>query len=159
MKRKKKFNKLIFLGVLFMFYFYIKNNLFVTDDSPVMPMSTNSSSSSEYTILKEDSNSNYSGLGQQKVTGKDGYFTTFTTTDNNKKTYKEFKQNGNSSWSNKDYWGGTMSENGCGITSIAIILSGYGKDYTPDTLRKKYYPVLNAEKISSELLKKYKIRN
>ena len=61
------------------------------------------------------------------MSGKDGYFTTFTTVNNHKKTYKE-------------YWGDTMAENGCGITVMSIILSGYGKDYTPEDLREKYYP-------------------
>ena len=74
------------------------------------------------------------------MSGKDGYFTTFTTVNNHKKKYKEYKQNGDSSWSNKEYWGDTMAENGCGITVMSIILSGYGKDYTPEDLREKYYP-------------------
>ena len=96
-----------------------------------------------YKVIKQDTNKNYSGIGQEKVKNKDGYFTTFTTEDNYKKTYIEYKQNGNSSWSNKEYWGGTMAENGCGITVMSIILSGYGKDYTPEDLREMYYPVMD----------------
>ena len=68
-------------------------------------------------------NSDYQGIGQVEITGEDGYFTTFTTIDENKKTYKEFKQNGTSSWAQNSYWGGTMEENGCGITAISIIAS------------------------------------
>lgn len=49
---------------------------------------------SPYKIIKQDSNSKYSGAGQSKVKGKDGYFTTFTTCEPNKKTYLEYKQNG-----------------------------------------------------------------
>lgn len=114
---------------------------------------------SDYKIIKQDKNENYAGTGQQKIKNKDGYFTTFTTEEKNKKTYKEYKQNGNASWSNKDYWGGTMSENGCGITVMSTILSGYDKDYTPETLRKKYYPVIDFEKFSSELSSTFGIKN
>ena len=115
--------------------------------------------SNEYRVIKEDSNKNYSGIGQEKVKDQDGYFTTFTTEDNYKKTYIEYKQNGNSSWSNNTYWGSTMAENGCGITVMSIILSGYGKDYTPEDLRKKYYPVMDYENFSSELSKTFGIKN
>jgi len=52
-----------------------------------------------------------------------------------------------------------MSENGCGITAISIILSGYQKKYTPEQLRKKYYPVLDAEKIATELSSTFGIKN
>ena len=48
--------------------------------------------------ISNSKNNNYSGIGQEAVSDKDGYFTTFTPIDENKKTYKEFKQNGNSSW-------------------------------------------------------------
>lgn len=91
--------------------------------------------------------------------GKDGYFTTFTTVDVNQKTYKEYKQNGSSSWASHRYWGGTMEENGCGITAISIILSGYNKNYSPEKLRKKYYPILNNDKISKELSDTFGIKN
>ncbi len=66
-----------------------------------------------YDIVKADTNTNYDGIGQETIQGKDGYFTTFTTTDNYKKTYIEYKQNGDASWSNNTYWGSTMAENGC----------------------------------------------
>ena len=115
--------------------------------------------SSEFKVIKKDLNKNYPGTGQQKIKDKDGYFTTFTTEDKYKKTYKEYKQNGNSSWSNKEYWGGTMAENGCGITVMSIILSGYGKDYTPEKLRKMYYPVMDYEKLSKELSSTFGIEN
>ena len=113
----------------------------------------------KYSVIKLDKNENYKGIGQQKVNGKDGYFTTFTTVDVNQKTYKEYKQNGSASWSSHKYWGGTMEENGCGITAISIILSGYNKNYSPEKLRKKYYPVLNNDKISSELSDTFGIKN
>ena len=52
-----------------------------------------------------------------------------------------------------------MAENGCGITSMSIILSSYGKNYIPEYLRKKYYPVLDGEKISKELSSTFGISN
>ena len=42
---------------------------------------------------------------------------------------------------------------------MSIILSGYGKDYTPEDLREKYYPVMNYEKLSNELSKTFGIKN
>ena len=49
------------------------------------------------------------------------------------KTYKEFKQNGPSSYRDKPYGDDTIAAQGCSITSIAIVLSGYGYNYTPAT--------------------------
>ena len=113
----------------------------------------------EYETIKQDTNKNYSGIGQEKVKNKDGYFTKFTTVENNKKTYIEYKQNGDSSWSNNQYWGGTMAENGCGITALATILSGYNQEYTPEDLRQKYYPKLDYDTLSEELFNNFKIKN
>lgn len=48
---------------------------------------------------------------------------------------------------------------GCSITAISIILSGYGKNTTPEDLRQKYYPVLNGDNIASELNKTFGISN
>lgn len=75
------------------------------------------------------------------------------------KVYKEYKQNGNSSWSNNKYWDSIMANEGCGITSISIILSGYNKNYTPEDLRNMYYPVLSGDNISSELSNTFNISN
>ncbi len=48
---------------------------------------------------------------------------------------------------------------GCGITALSIILSGYNQNYTPEDLRKKYFPVLNYENLSKELSQTFKIEN
>ena len=86
-------------------------------------------------------------LGQSLVQNADGYTTTFSTVNTQyPKTYIEYKQN-LGSWAEKDYWGGTMTENGCGITAISIIASGYGSSYTPEDLREKYYPHLDSTDI------------
>ncbi|MDE5831257.1 MAG: C39 family peptidase [Clostridia bacterium] len=100
------------------------------------------------------------GFGRQEVSENKGYFTTFTTeTLNNKKTYKEFKQNGDVPWKNNPYWEGTMESDGCLITAMSIILSGYEKNYTPEDLRQVYYPHLSADKISYELSNYFGVKN
>lgn len=154
--RKKTSKKMVFL----FFLIFILGTLFFYYTSHQTRLSSILSSfAKHYSVIKQDNNEKYQGIGQEKVQNKDGYFTTFTTIDSYLKTYKEFKQNGTSSWSKNSYWGGTMEENGCGITSLAIILSGYGKNVTPEDLRKKYYPVLDSNKISQELSKTYHIKN
>ncbi len=161
-KKKHKYRKfLLFLLVIVFLYLYNKNNYFNFINNNFNPNKYNSTSRniSEYKVIKQDINENYDGIGQQKIKNKDGYFTTFTTNDNHKKTYIEYKQNGNSSWSNNEYWGGTMEDNGCGITVMSIILSGYNKNYTPEVLRKKYFPVIDYNKLSKELSINYGIKN
>ncbi len=164
MKNKKRnelnFRKVILLLILFALIIAIIFN--IRQKSSTNYSTSNiwiNRDSSKYKVIKQDHNSNYSGIGQKQVSGKDGYFTTFTTENSNKKIYKEYKQNGNSSWSNKKYWDSTMSESGCGITAMSIILSGYNKNYTPDDLRKKYYPSLSGDKISYELSHTFGISN
>ncbi len=156
----KKLITLLFIIILLIFLcirFHNLLNRYISNNSIIeFPKIQNKS---EYKVIKEDYNKNYSGLGMQEVKDKDGYFTTFTTEDKNKKVYKEYKQNGYSSWSNLEYWGGTMTDNGCGITAISTILSGYNKNYTPGELRNKYYPVLDNEKISKELSSTFGINN
>lgn len=158
-KNKKKINfkkTIVLFFIVFVCYlFLIYSNTLIENLSSLFHVSN----SNNYKIIKQDYNENYSGSGQQKVANKDGYFTIFITGEKNKKTYKEYKQNGNSSWSNKKYWGGTMAENGCGITVMSIILSGYKKNYTPEDLRKKYEPVINYEELSKELNSTFGIKN
>lgn len=154
---KKKIVIFILLIIICTYFFmnYLVNNNFFSE----LDKNFNFSDIIGYKVIKLDNNSNYSGIGQEKVKNKDGYFTTFTTENNYKKTYKEYKQNGNSSWANNEYWNGSMAENGCGITVMSILLSGYDKDYTPEDLRKKYYPVMNYDKMSNELSKTFGIKN
>ena len=160
---KSKNKKLNFKKIL-LFILFIIAILYICKKSNTDKMLTNLSlhnvfTTSVYQTIKQDTNSNYSGIGQEKVKNQDGYFTTFTTEEKNKKTYIEYKQNGNSSWATHEYWGGTMADNGCGITVMSIILSGYQKDYSPEALRKKYYPVINHDTLSKELSSFYGITN
>lgn len=113
MKKKTKKIKFNIKRIIFwLFIVLVIIFLFIKNKSPkeqnILNIIDNSiTNSSEYSILKQDSNPNYLGVGQEKVNNKDGYFTTFTT--NNNKIYKEYKQNGNSSWSNHSYWDNTMA--------------------------------------------------
>ena len=111
----------------------------------------------EYGIIAEEKNFNYSGTGQEKVNNKTGYFTTFKTKENT--LYKEYKQKGDVPWTNKPYWDGTMESDGCGITAMSIILSGYNRNLTPEDLRQTYYPYLLADNISQELDNSFGIKN
>lgn len=120
-------------------------------------IASSSGNSNNYDIIKIDVNSNYSGVGQEAIYNKDGYTKTFTTTDGKK--FIEYKQNGTASWANNPYWSDTMATDGCGITAMSIILSGYGKTITPEDLRQVYSPVLKADNISSELSNSYGIKN
>lgn len=144
-KKKKSHVKLIvFIVFVLLFGLYLWNK--------ILP---------KYTLVATSTNVHYSGIGQKSISGKDGYSTTFTTI--NGKIYKEYKQNGDSSWAERYYWGGTMAENGCGITCLATLASGYGMDYTPEDLRKKYAPTkkdhLAGNLISSELQNSFSIDN
>lgn len=109
------------------------------------------------TSFGQATNLDYDGTGQKQVTNKDGYTTIFITEDKNKKEYIEYKQGKGSSWSQNSYWDGTMEENGCGITSLSIIISGYGINKTPEDLRKEYDPHLDGEDMADELRNTFNI--
>ncbi len=164
MKRiKKNRKKIIFKIIIFLLLIFVLNKMiyevigFFSSNQISLNLIPSSTSNELYETIKLDYNGNYNGIGQKIVSNQDGYFTTFT--DISGKTYKEYKQNGTSSWSNKKYWDGNMSDTGCGITAMSIILSAYNVDVTPEDLREKYYPVLNGEMISREFSKSFNIDN
>lgn len=137
-KKRKIFKILVICFITYIIYSYFSNNSVVNN-------------------IGKSSNPLYEGIGQVKVHNKDGYSTMFVTKDD--KQFIEYKQNGSASWAQKEYWSGTMEENGCGITSLSIILSGYGIDATPEDLRKRYEPHLNGEDISKTLKYDFGIEN
>lgn len=92
-----KFKKILFFVVIILIITNLYKHFYINNQT----LSLNK----KYDIIKLDKNENYKGKGQEIVYGKNGYFTTFTTVDVNKKIYKEYKQNGSSSWSNNKYWG------------------------------------------------------
>lgn len=151
--------KILLLIIIFGIFILFRNISFSDISYNINRFISKVTTTSEYETIKQDTNKNYSGIGQEKVKNKDGYFTKFTTVEDNKKTYIEYKQNGDFSWSNNQYWGGTMAENGCGITALATILSGYNKEYTPEDLRLRYYPKLDYDTLSEELSNNFQIKN
>jgi len=157
-KRKLNRKKIVLTLILLIIIFYLLLHC-IFGNIKINWANVNSvfNNCSNYDIIKQDTNSNYSGIGQEKILYKDGYDTIFTTS--NHQIYKEYKQNGNSSWSSLPYWDNTMETDGCGITALAIILSGYGKSISPGDLRERYYPVLKGDCISSELSKTFAISN
>lgn len=148
---KKFFLLLVILFILIgaLVFVLFKDAFSFTKDTIASPDNLSSSSSpnpptisandAKYGVVKKDDNSNYMGIGQEQVAGKNGYFTTFSTApktnpqlndsvipanaSTNEKLYKEYKQNGDASWANNPYWDGTMETDGCGITALSIVLS------------------------------------
>ena len=160
-KRKKKLNirKIILLIIFIALIVIFVRNMITSNNVPdIISNNLSFQSKNEYDIIKQDKNENYSGKGQEKVSNKDGYYTTFTTDNPYKKTYIEYKQNGDSSWSKNTYWNDYMENSGCGITAMSVILSGYGKDVTPEDLRNKYYPVIDYESLDKEFSNSYGIK-
>lgn len=113
MKRKKKkiFRKLLILFIILLAVNYFTKNK--STDTNITNKISNILTNSKYDVIAKSKIDSYSGIGQEAVKNKEGYFTTFTTIEKNKKIYKEYKQNENAPWSNNEYWGGTMAENGC----------------------------------------------
>lgn len=71
-------------------------------------------------------------------------------------TYPAYKQDSGASWSDHKFADGTMKSSGCSITSIAIILKGYGQDVTPETIRVE---VGGVTKNLQEILKNHGIES
>ena len=51
------------------------------------------------------------------------------------KTYTEYKQF-DSAWASNSFAGGTMKNSGCSLSAVAVILTGYGKNVSPESLRQ-----------------------
>lgn len=93
----------------------------------------------------------------ENISGGKGYTDVFQAKDG--KRYTQYIQGADALWAEHNYWGGSMRENGCGITAIAIIASGYGKEDTPEILRKKYAPHLEGNKMAKVLEEDFGIAN
>lgn len=77
-----------------------------------------------------ENNNSYTGNGSITLTSGDGYKNVYTSSFN--KMYKEFKQNSSdASYKDLMYGSRSIARQGCSITAIAIVLSGYGYDVTP----------------------------
>lgn len=73
----------------------------------------------------------YSLIGQEVGDDGDGTYVGTYTSKVNGRTYKIYRQQ---DYPNTKYGSGTISNKGCGLTSDSIVLSAYGKDYTPKQL-------------------------
>lgn len=163
--RKVNFRFFIFciLIIILIISFILKYKEYILDKLNSYINTNISSNIEDININPEEyaNNDLYKGIGQEKVEGKDGYDTTFTSI--NGKVYKEYKQVGNASYKNNQYWGGTFEENGCGLAAISTILSGYNLNYTPEDLRKKYinFPGehLEGDQMSNEFTNTFNLSN
>lgn len=81
----------------------------------------------------------------------DGYDSLTVVGNRNYKNYKQYL----GSYASQSYWGGTVSSDGCGPTSVAIIASGYGIDKTPgdicSIITSSYGNYTNSVNLSSAL--------
>ena len=60
----------------------------------------------------------------------------------NNKTYVNYKQY-EGPWAYASFAGGTMKDSGCSLTSVSIVLTGYGKEISPGDLRNEVNGDLN----------------
>ena len=93
-------------------------------------------------ISTGESNTNVGGIEVETYTSSSG------------KTYIQYKQDVGP-WANMSYGDNTISYQGCSITSVAIILSGFGYDLTPANWSTTgYYSVTNQikERLSNTTL-------
>lgn len=98
---------------------------------------------SKYVEVSTSSSDNSESSGENKITNNsesgDGWKSTTTVTSSGAtRTYRNYKQfnNGNSYWNNS-YWDGNIASDGCGPTSMAIVLSGYGYNHNPGDFVKE----------------------
>lgn len=90
-KQKRKRRKIFFLIIIFAICILFGKNIFKRAYGRLYSLVERSGIAkiidpSPYTTIKMDANENYSGVGQEKISGE-GYFTKFTTVDANKKIY------------------------------------------------------------------------
>ena len=79
------------------------------------------------TVKDASASSNIGTVSTNYPETGDGYESLTKINGRQYKNYKQYK----GSYANNSYWNGTITNSGCGPTSIAIIASGYGIDKTP----------------------------
>lgn len=156
-KIKKLFICIAFICFLITGYYFIKYRFFLVAKATNYASNIIEPENISHYQKAEDNNPNYTGIGKERIEGQNGFSSTFSTSSTSPKKYLEYKQNGSSSWSQLPYWDGTMESDGCLITALSVILSGYGYLNTPEDLRNLYYPHLNSKDLSSELQNRFQI--
>ena len=81
----KKKRIIILLIIILGIYLFFRNTPFNDISYNLNRFISKVTNTSEYKTIKQDVNKNYSGIGQEKVKNKNGYFTTFTTIENHKR--------------------------------------------------------------------------
>lgn len=79
------------------------------------------------------STSSSNGSGSGSISIGTGGGTKYTSSSG--KTYTEYKQF-DSAWASNSFAGGTMKNSGCSLSAVAVILTGYGKNVSPESLRQ-----------------------
>lgn len=98
LKRKRKRRRFFFALIVLIISFTLikrarlRSNIIESTNNTLNYYLEKTGISSPYKDIKMDTNENYNGVGQEKISGE-GYFTKFTTVDANKKTFTEYKQN------------------------------------------------------------------
>lgn len=111
------------------YIYYTQEQLNKFDYAPNKPITR--TISNEPQIFKYEENSS----GTNGVVDIDGLELS-TYTNKAGKTFTEYKQN-EGPWASMPYIDGTIKAQGCSITSLAIMTSGYGYNYTPQQWSSK----------------------
>lgn len=105
------------------YIYYTQEQLNRFDYAPNKPITRTSSNESEIFEYEENA------TGTNGITNI-GDLELATYTNSAGRTFVEYKQN-TGPWATMSYGNGTIAAQGCSITSLAIALSGYGYDFTP----------------------------
>ncbi len=118
----------------------------------------NRTSSTGQSTNNNGGTANYTGGSTNYAEEGDGYHQLIEVANKRYKDYKQYE----GSYSGDSYWGGTIASDGCGLTSCAIVLSGYGVDVDPgdvcERMKSEIANYTNSGNLSS-LLTKYGISN
>ena len=124
-----------------------------TTNTPASSSSSSGTNSSSTQVSSNGLNSpsNPPDNTSAEVNDNEGYKGTFT--DSKNRTYKEYKQE-YGPYANNTYSNGVMATAGCGPTSVGIIASGYGINYTPEDARVSMVGHTDSEKLLKEVTNK-----
>lgn len=81
--------KIIILVIIVGTYLFLKSDFFNQISNESNKIILKLANMTEYQTIKQDTNNNYYGKGQEKAKNKDNYFTTFTTKESYQKTLEK----------------------------------------------------------------------
>ncbi len=142
---KHFFKRLLIISIIITnIFFYIPTVAFAANKSDkkapaVVPSIANEIISKYVSVKNSGSNDNTNSESGGTITNYEesgdgwGSVTKVEYPNGTTRTYRNYKQfdNGNNSYWNQSFWGSNIWEAGCGPTSVAIVLSGYGYDANP----------------------------